>query len=134
GELEPRLTRLNRLKALSQEYADKVHDSAVAQMASVFSQVSSLMLEQAARANPEFISNRPGFLTSLDSNLEQARLTEPAFIAAAVEARGFLQDEGIRQEYRRTVEELKGQAEATITDVKTEANRAIEEARALAKQ
>lgn len=134
GELEPRLERINRLKTLAQEYAERVHDTAVNQMTSVFTQIVALMMQQAGRSSSDFIVNRPGFLASLDSQLEAARQSEPAFITAAVEARGFLQDEGIRQEYQRTVDALKTEARKTIEEVKTEATKAIEEARALAKQ
>ncbi len=134
GELERRLERLNRLKALAQEYADRVHDSTVSQVAGLFTQIAAIMTKQAGFSSSEFISNRPSFLANLDGHLEAGRQWEPAFIAAATEARGFLQDEGIRQEYRRTVDDLKNQAQTTITEVKSAADKAINEAKTLAKE
>lgn len=103
ADLEPRLAKINRLRTLANEYANGVHDSVVSQMGTIFDQLTGAMSQQAARANPEFIANRGGFLAAIDSNLETAKQWEPAFITAAVEARGFLADEGIRQEYQRTV-------------------------------
>jgi hypothetical protein len=92
------------------------------------------MTQQAARSNQEYIGNRQAFLNSIDSLLEQARRWEPYFITAAVESRGFLEDEGIRQEYQRTVAEMRKEAETTLAQVKEEATRTIGEARKLAEE
>ena|SRR6266571_2846213 len=61
AELEPRLLRIQRLKLLATEYADGVHDGIVSQMANVFTQLSQLLSQQAARTNPDFISQRQPF-------------------------------------------------------------------------
>lgn len=134
AELEPRLEKIHHLKNFAIQYADEVHDNAVNQMASHLSQIEVQMAQQADRNNQEFIANKSAFLTSIDSMLEAAKSSEPFFITAAVKARGFLEDEGIRQEYQRTVENMKEEARSTLAEVKSESARAVEEAKTLAKQ
>ena len=55
-------------------------------------------------------------------------------MTAAVESRGFLEDEEVRQEYERTIESIKKEAESSIQQVKEESDKTIEEARTLAEQ
>jgi len=134
SELEPRFARMKRLKTLIAAYAEGVHDEFVNQVVQIFAQLNANMTQHAARSNQEFIANRQGFLNTIDSLLEQAKRWEPYFITAAVEARGFLEDEGIRQEYQRVVEELRNEASTTLTQVKQEAAKTIAEAKALAQE
>jgi hypothetical protein len=131
-ELEPRLRKIERLTRLCQDYAEGVHDNVVSQMAGVFNTLANALAEQAARPNQAFIAQRQAFLQTLDNGLEAARQWEPNFVTAAVEARGFLQDEGIRKEYERTVGELKSESDKTLKALKDEAERTLEGARKIA--
>lgn len=56
----------------------------------------------------------------------------PPFVTAAVEARGFLKDEGIRQEFERTVTEMKSQAQDSLNHVREESQKTLAEAKKLA--
>jgi hypothetical protein len=92
------------------------------------------MSNQASRGNPEFITNRQPFLDQLDGLIESSKRFMPFFVTAAVDARGFLQDEGIRQEYQKTVADLQKQAGDALVKVQQEATRAIDDAKKLADQ
>lgn len=132
SELRPRLKKIHRLKELSLQYAENVHDSALQSMQAVFSTLATQMTQQASRANPAFMAQKQAFLNGIDAQLEAAKQWEPFFIAGAIKARGFLEDEGIRKQHERTVSELKAEAQKTLDEVRNEAKHAIDEAKALA--
>lgn len=133
AELEPRLQKINRLKNLTLQYGHAVHDQTVNQLAQMLSQLAHMMAQQAGRSNQDYIAQSQSFLSTIDASIEAAKQFEPPFITAAVEARGFLEDEGIRQEYQRAVVDLRNESQAALNEVKTEARHAIEEAGKLAK-
>jgi len=130
----PRLTQLNKRLDFALEFAPSVNDSIVAQVASVFDQFRLRMDEQAKRTNIEYVAKRIEFLANIDSYFEQLLQYWPPFVTAAIEMRGFLQDEGIQKEYHRTIEAMQEKSEAALKLVKEESDKAIEEARKLAQQ
>lgn len=133
-ELEHRLAKVERLKRLALEYATEVSDEAVSQIASIFGQIGAAMAQQANHNDSQFLAQRPTFLTQFDGLLEQAKRWVPYFVTAAIESRGFLEDEGIRQEYQRTVQSLKEQADGTLNEAKVQADRILTETRKLAQE
>jgi hypothetical protein len=89
---------------------------------------------QSKRNNAEYVTQRTQFLANIDSHFESLLNYWSPFITAAIEKRGFLQDEGIQKEYERTIEEMKTQSANSLKLVQDEANKTIEEARKLAQQ
>jgi hypothetical protein len=130
----PQLTKINRLHQFVKQYAPAVHDQVVNQARSTFDAITDLMTKQAERASPEYISERETFLQQVESHLNNSLQWRPAFVTTAVEERGFLEDEGIRQEYAKAVEKLQQESAATLKSVKEEANKALQEAKALAEE
>jgi hypothetical protein len=131
-EIAPRVERIQRLKTILLANPLGVHNEVVAQAASFMTQLVQILSQQAARASGEYIANRAPVLTAVDTTLEEAKRAEPMFVSAALEARGFLEDQGIRDEYQRTIAALESQTQATLTQVRTEATKAIEEAKKMA--
>lgn len=132
GELEPRLEKIRRLKTIFLAHPKGVHGEVVSQASTIFTTLTQHMTQHAARASGEYIANRAGVLAAIDSTLEEAKRFEPVFVSAALEARGFLEDQGIRDEYQRTVADLERRTQETLAQVRTEANKAIEEAKKMA--
>lgn len=130
----PKHDELRRLKSFVHRYAQGVHDSHVNQARQTFEHVANLMTQLAATDSASYIGQRSSFLEQLDSHLRDSLQWRPAFVAAAVEERGFLEDEGIRQEYKRAVEQLQRDSAATLATVKEEADRALEGAKKLAEE
>jgi ElaB/YqjD/DUF883 family membrane-anchored ribosome-binding protein len=120
--------------SFAQEYAEKVDDGSVNNVNSVFNQIRQSLEAQAKRTNAEYVSQRQTFLTEIPRFREQLRQFWPPFVTAAVEARGFLQDEGIRQEYQRTVADMKSQAEDSLKHVREESEKVLSEAKKLAQE
>jgi hypothetical protein len=116
------------------EYAEKVDDGSVNNANNIFNQIKGTLEAQAQRNNPEYVNQKQTFLTNIPTYLEQLREFWPPFVTAAVEARGFLQDEGIRQEYQRTVSEMKGQAEESLKHVREESEKTLAGAKKLAQE
>ena len=130
----PRLSLLNNKLEFALEFAPSVNDNIVSQVASVFDQFRQQMDAQAKRNNTEYVAQRTQFLATIDGYFEQLLQHWPPFITAAVEMRGFLQDEGIRKEYQRTIDAMKEESATALKLVKDEAGKTIEEARKLAQQ
>lgn len=130
----PKLELLNKKIQFALEYAPNVSDSTVSQVASLFNQFYDQMNAQASRGNAEYVSQRTQFLSTINTYFEQFLIHWPFFVAAAIETRGFLQDEGIRKEYERTIEAMKTESANSLKLVKEEADKTIEEARKLAQQ
>lgn len=116
------------------DYGSTVDNSVLGTTRNIFEQIRNALDNQAKRTNPEYVSQKANFLGQIDAQLEQLHQYWPHFVAAAIDTRGFLEDEGIRKEYQRTVAEMKGQAEESLKLVKEEAGKTIEEARKLAQQ
>ncbi len=114
------------------QYAQAVHDEYVNQARQMFENLANIMTAQANHAPAEYIGQRDNFVTQVNNALIEVLRWKTPFIAAAVEERGFLQDEGIRQEYQNAVNELEKRSAATLATVKEEAAKALEGARKLA--
>jgi hypothetical protein len=130
----PDLEKIHGLTDFVVQHARTVHDNYVTQARNTLEQIADQMAAQAARPSAEYIAQREAFVTTVRSLLEQARLWEPFFAATAVLDRGFLQDEGIRREYARVVEELRTQTAATISTIREEADKAVQGAKTLAEE
>lgn len=131
-DFDPRLKRIKEIWGLVKQYAPLVHDTYVSSANAVFNQIASSMVEQADLNSSNYISSKTNFLSNVDSRLDEAQKWLPFFITAAIYERGFLSDEGIRQEYARTVESLKSETAATLATVKQEAEKAVMGAKELA--
>jgi hypothetical protein len=130
----PQLSEIRRVRQFVSEYAKTVHDEYLRQAREMFESVANLMTNQSNLASAEYIGQRDSFVTQIDNFLRESRKWMTHFVAAAIEERGFLQDEGIRQEYRNAVEELKAQSAVTLETVRSEAERALEGAKKLAEE
>lgn len=130
----PDLAKIHSLTDFVAQHAPTVHDNYVNQARGTLEQISTQMTDQANRTPSEYISQRESFVSAIKNQLQQARVWEPFFAATAVLDRGFLEDEGIRREYARVVEELRNQTEMTISTIKEAAEKAIQGAKALAEE
>lgn len=130
----PSQAEIERLQDFVRRYAQGVHDSPVNQARQTFENIANLMTQLAGTDSASYIGQRSTFLQQVENHLRESLQWRPAFVAAAVEERGFLEDEGIRQEYRRAVEQLQKDSATTLANVKQEADRALEGAKKLAEE
>ena len=103
-------------------------------MIGLLQQLHEELSAQARRPSAEYIQNREGVLSTLDSQNEAILQNWPPFVTAAIESRGFLEDEGIRKEYTDAAKNLKTQADSTLASIKEESQKILTEAREVADQ
>lgn len=131
---ESELAEIRRLAAFAGEHAKRVHNEYVNQARSNLENIWNLLHQQSSRNAADYINQRQQFLDSVRQQLEEARRWQPAFAGMAVLDRGFLEDEGIRREYERVVEDLRRETSDTLAKVRTEADAAVQGAKDLADQ
>jgi len=132
-ELGPKLEELNGTLDFATEYAPDVFESHVIGLNDVLEQIHANMHSQASTADAEYVAQRNSFLVQFEAHRNEIKQHWPPFIAAAVEARGFLKDAGVKQEYENALASMKEEADKSIKNVQEETTKAIEEAKVLAK-
>ena len=130
----PRLEEIQRRFEFALQYASDVHNSQVQNILGPLAEIKSTMEGQASLSNADYVAQRSNFLTDIDAYLEELKQFWPPFVTAAVESRGFLEDEGVRREYERTIDSIKKESESALKQVQSEAEKTIAEARTLAEQ
>jgi len=115
------------------EYGKAVDESIFSAVINIFTSLHSALDTQSKRGNTEYVAQRASFTNQVTAAVQQLQPHWTHFVTAAIEARGFLEDEGIRKEYQKTVEEMKAQAEEALKHVKEESQKVLEQATKLAK-
>ena len=133
-DFAPTLAEIQKKVDFAFRYADQLHDSQIQKIIGLFEPIRIELEQQADRSDTDYVTNREQFLNNLKAKREGLKLVWAPVVAAAVEERGFLEDEGIRREYERTIESIKRESESALQQVKEEADKTIEEARTLAEQ
>ena len=133
-EFSPRLKKIRNHLDFVVQYAEEVHDNHINSLLNPFREIKDQLNAQAGRSNADYITSRVEFLRIIDEKLENLKLHWFPFVSAAIQTRGFLEDEGVRREYEKAVTSMKEETQTALQQVKEEANRTIEEARALAEQ
>lgn len=133
-DFAPRLEEIQRRLEFALQYASDVHENQLQSILGPLEHIKSAMEEQADWSNADYVAQRSDFLINIDAYLEQLKQYWPPFVTAAVESRGFLEDEGVRREYERTIDSIKKESETALQQVQGEAEKTIAEARELAEQ
>jgi len=115
------------------EYGKAVDDSNFNTVMNIFSNLHATLDAQAKRVNTEYVSQRANVTNQVTAALQQVQPYWTHFVSAAIEARGFLEDEGIRKEYQKTVTDMKAQAEEALKHVREESEKVLAQATKLAK-
>ena len=133
-DFAPRLEKIQHKLEFALEYASEVHDSQVQGILGRIGNIKSAMEEQTNLSNADYVAQRSDFLINIDTYLEELKHYWSPFVTAAVESRGFLEDEGVRREYERTIDSIRKESESALQQVQSEAEKTIAEARSLAEQ
>ena len=133
-EMGPKLEILDRRIDLILETAFDIPGNIVESLTRALSTICQYMNEQCERESNEYVAQREEFLFQFQGQFETISKYWPNVIAAAVESRGFLEDEGIKKEFDQAIETMNNESENTIARVKEETEKVIEEARTLAEE
>ena len=131
-EFAPKWLEIQKKVNFLFQYARELHDEQIGGVLGPLGTISAVMQQQADSQNANYVALRPGFLNNIDQQLDELKRYWPPVVAAAVEARKFLEDEGVRQQYEQTIESIKKESENALHQVREEAQKTIEEARVLA--
>lgn len=132
----PTLEQIRKKVDLVRQYGREVHDDQIQNILSILESIRDAITQQADCSNADYAARRQQFLNDIKGYIETLNQFWAPVVAAAVEARGFLDDEGVRREHERTIESIKKESETALQhlqQVKEESNKTIEEASALAK-
>lgn len=130
----PRSTKIEGKLQYVLDHASEVDSDNVENTLGVIEQIRNEIDQQAALSTADYVANTENFLQNIDVYLEQLKQFWPPFITAAVESRGFLEDEGVRKEYESTIRSIKEESDSALEQVRNEAKRTIDEAQTLAEQ
>ena len=125
SELEPKLTKVLAKARFALQYAAAVADEPVIGVTRALDSSYQELHAQAEREPSEYIQYKDSVLNGLDVRHEEMLMYWPPFVTAAIEARGFLEDEGIRKEYTKAIENLQKQAQSTLDSIKEESQKIL---------
>ena len=128
------LEQIGKKIDLLRQYGREIHDEQIRNILSILESIRNAIKQQADCSDADYAARRQQFLDNVKANLEDLKRFWAPVVTAAIEARGFLDDEGVRREHERTIESIKKESETALQQVKEESNKTIEEARTLAKQ
>ena len=128
------LEQIGKKIDLLRQYGREIHDEQIQNILSILESIRTAIKQQADFSDADYAAHRQQFLDNVKANLEDLKQYWAPVVAAAVEARRFLDDEGVRREHERTIESIKKESETALQQVKEESDKTIEEARTLKKQ
>ena len=131
-DIDRRLTMIGDLVDQAKRYAPLVHDNLVQQAQSTIESIAAAMTAHAELESSPYIDQKETFLHDLDAQIEESKNWQPILAAAAMLDRGLLDDEGVKRESDQALEHLKKTTAETLATIRTEAEKAIQGAKALA--
>ena len=126
------LKEIKRELAFVLAYGSSVHSSQVDRILHPFRELVIQIAQQAERPDEQYVPQKNQFLNDANYQFGEVKRYSVPFVAAAVKARGFLEDEGIKREYKNTIQALEEEKDRLLTQVKAETKEGIDEAKALA--
>ena len=133
-DLASRETKIQKIADLAKLYAPLVHNDIAAQIHSTIETIADSMITQATLESADYLTQRDGFLQTLDTHIEEANIWTPTLAGAAMLDRGFLDDEGLKRESERALENLQKTTDETLATIQAAAERSIQGAKDLAEE
>lgn len=132
GVLKPKFEELLADARFALEYSSGVADSQIQSAVSLFEQFYQVFVNHVNLQSADYIAQKNNLLTNINSLRDQFLNCSPYFVAAAVKSRGFLEDEGIRTQYNKTMEDLKRKSDETLGAVEKKSQEILEGAKSIA--
>ena len=133
-DFEPLIIKINNRLRFAIEYAEYVPDNRVNGVIAEFNNIITYITQHSKRNNSEYISHSNNVITSITTALNNTNENWPHFITAAIEKRGFLDDEELRQQYQDSILQIKQESENALKKVNEEAKATIDAAKKLAEE
>ena len=75
-----------------------------------------------------YVGQKPDHINNIIAQLEKLKFYWPHFTAAAIEQKGLLDEEGIKTQHQRALEELRREADRNLENLKEESAKVLEQA------
>ena len=134
GRLQPSFEELKEKLDFATEYAPQVHDNYISELYSTLDAIFNILYNLAELNDREYSSQAESTVLQYDILCDNLNKDWPPFVTAAIEAKGFLGDEGVRKAYEDAVREMKEQSSEVLQEIRQESEEAISRARELAEQ
>lgn len=134
NRLQPNFEELKQKLDFAIEYAPKVHDDYVGQVYSTLDAIFNTLFNLTNLDDREYSSQAENTVSEYNSLCNDLTKNWSPFVTAAVEAKGFLADEGIRKAYEDSVRAMKEESSNVLQEIQQESKEAINNARQLAEQ
>ena len=116
------------------ENGELVHQHTFQDIINIFSALFSDFVNLSDFDISNYVSQGDNYIASVDSRLEELTLHWFHVMAAGIEQKGLLDDESIKIEHQRAIEELRQEADETLHKVKEETEKTIAKAEEAAEQ
>lgn len=133
-DLKPRVDETIEKIEFAIQVSEAVSERIVQAVTSIFSEVLNQISTISHLENSSYVSRAEDQETAsvhicgIDEQLDDLKQHWPHFIAAAVEKQGLLDDEGIKTQHQRALEELRQEAEKNLENLKEESAKVLEQA------
>lgn len=134
NELEPLLEALNRKMDFATEVAHGVIGDTVEHFTGILRDIQASMQNMANYSSTDYVNNRENFILNFEGYIENLLLYWPPFITAAIEIKGFLEDEGVQKAFSNALEEIKNESTKSINLLQEESEKTISWANERAEQ
>ena len=127
-ELKPKIEDAIKKAELAIKNSELVAEQVIQQVGNIFSTVRQHIETVSILDDPTYVGQRKDYINNINDQLEEFKLYWPHFITAAVEQNGLLDDEGIKNQYQRALEELRQESEKNLENLKEESEKVLEQA------
>lgn len=126
--LKPKIDDALKRAESAIENSDLVSKQVMENVAGILFSVEQQISEISILDDSAYVGKRQSYISDINGRLEALKQYWPHFIAAAVEQKGLLDDEGIKNQNQRALEELRQEADLSLEKLKEESAKVLEQA------
>lgn len=116
------------------KYGSSLSEDILHKAINSLSELTNLFNTITKQQSNDFIAQKSNHLSGMRANFKLINNEWPSVIAIMLEQKGFLSDEGLKEEFEKLKKEQIQNAENTIKNIKKESEKILNEAREIAKQ
>lgn len=131
---QPTLDVIGRRLEFALANAEDVHDQQLGSVISTFENIRDQLMRQLARDDAQFLADRDHFIEAVGIQLEELKQYWPPLVAAAIASRGFLEDQGLQEQFQRSLAALRAEASFAVDEVRQQTEALLADARQLAQE
>ena len=132
GVLKPKFEEVLKDAQFALMYSYAVADVQVQNMVGILDQLYQVFDRQANLQSADYITEKENVRNQINDLQEKILDYQPGFVTAAIKRKGLLEDEGIQNQYNKTIESLQKKANETLESTEKRAQEILKEAKSVA--